>query len=131
MNSLQRISAEVGPIVLRAMRAEIVHRTRISYHVAEEESTYTAKQKNLSRGNTPDLPLKGVEMTEEEGREREGRTYDVTDGGKDQKWNISNFQPLIFLQYTETFITRAPAGKLKQFRGGFYSTPSYTFCRDM
>ena len=32
---------EVGPIVLRAMCAEIVHRTRISYHVAEEEFTYS------------------------------------------------------------------------------------------
>ena len=67
-------------------------------------------------------------MTEEEGREPEGRTYDVTDGGKDQKWNISNFQHFIFLQHTETFIIRAPAGKLRQFRGGFDSTPSYTFC---
>ena len=83
----------------------------------------------MSRGNTPDLPLKGVEMTEEEGREREGRTYDVTDGGMDQNWNISNFQPLIFfIQYTETFIIRAPAGKLRRFRGGFDSTPAYTFC---
>ena len=79
------------------MRAEIVHRTRISYHVAEEESTYS-KHLKFFKGNTPDLPLKGVATTEEEGREREGRTYDVTDGGKDQKWNISNFQPLIFLQ---------------------------------
>ena len=59
-------------------------------------------------------------MTEEEGREHEGRTYDVADGGwrdggKDQKWNISNCQPLIFLQYTETFIIRVPAGKLRRF----------------
>ena len=43
--------------------------------------------------------LRGVEVTEEEGRECEERTYDVTDGGKDQKWNISNFQRRIFLQY--------------------------------
>ena len=70
-------------------------------------------------------------MTEEEGREREVRTYGVTDGGKDQKWNISNFQPLIFLQYVETFIIGAPAGKLSRFRGGFDSTPSYTFCSNM
>ena len=85
----------------------------------------------MFRGNTQDLPLKGVEMTEEEGREREGRTCDVTDGGKDQKWIISNFQRLIFLQYTETFIVRVPAGELRRFRGGFDSTPSYTFCSNM
>ena len=85
----------------------------------------------MSRGTTPDLPLKGVEMTEQEGREREGRTYDVTDGGKDQKWNISNFQPLIFLQFTETVIIRVLAGKLRRFRGGFDLTPPYTFCCNM
>ena len=70
-------------------------------------------------------------MIDEEGRGREGRTYDVTDGEKDQQWNISNFQHLIFLQYTETFIIRVPAVKLRQFRGGFDSTPSYTFCCNM
>ena len=36
----------------------------------------------MSRGNTPDLPLKGVEVTEEEGREGEERTDDVTDEGR-------------------------------------------------
>ena len=57
------------------MRAEIVSKNQNCYHVAEEESTYSkAEIKNLSRGNTTDLPFKGVEMTEEEGREREGRT---------------------------------------------------------
>ena len=81
------------------MRAEIVQRTRINNHVAEEESTYSkAEIKNLSRGNTPDIPLKGVEMTEEGGKEHERRTYDVTGGRKDHKWNISNFQPLNFVQ---------------------------------
>ena len=85
----------------------------------------------MSKGNTPDLPLKGLEVTEDEGRERKGRADDVTDGGKDQKWNISHFQPLVFLQYTETFIIRVPAGKLRRFRGGFDSTPSYTFCCNM
>ena len=56
-------------------------------------------------------------MTEEEGRECGGRKYVVTDGGKDQKWNISNYQLLNFLQYTETFIIRVPAGKLRRFQG--------------
>ena len=46
-------------MVPRAMRAEIVHRTIISYHVAEEESTYSkAEISNLSTGITPDPPLK-------------------------------------------------------------------------
>ena len=40
-------------------------------------------------------------MTEEEGREREGRTFDVTE--ERIRNGILNFQPLIFLQYTETF----------------------------
>ena len=93
------------------MRAEIVSRTRISYRVAEEESTYntyinphTAKQKSkICPGvkHPPDLPLRGVWVTGGEGRNREERTYDVTDGGKDQKWIISNFQRLIFLQYVQ------------------------------
>ena len=60
-----------------------------------KRNPYTAKQKSTicpkSRPNTPDLPLKGLEVTEEEGREREGRADDVTDGGNDQKWTISNF----------------------------------------
>ena len=81
MNSLQRIKrAEVGPIVPRVVRTEIVQKTRISYHVAEEESTYSkAEIWNLSRGNTPELPLKEVKVTEEEGREREERTDELTD----------------------------------------------------
>ena len=91
MNSLQRIKrAGGGPIVPRAVRAEIVNRARITYHVAEEESTYTAKQKSkICPGVAPpDLPHQGVGVTGGEGRGREERTDDVTDGGKDQTWII-------------------------------------------
>ena len=43
-----------------------------------------------------------MEVTEGEGREWEERTDDVTDRGKNQKWNISNLQRLILLQYRPT-----------------------------
>ena len=47
----------------------------------EEESTYSkAEIYNLPKGNTPDLALKGLEVTEEEGREHQERTDDVTHG---------------------------------------------------
>ena len=89
------------------MRSEIVHRTKISYHVAEEESTYSkAEIKNLSRGNTTDLPFKGVEMTEEEGREREGRTVwtdDVMDGGKGSEMEYLKFSTPYFLTIYRNF----------------------------
>ena len=77
------------------MRAELVHRTRIGYHVAEKDSTYSNKAEiqNSSSGNTPDLPLKRVEMTEQ-GREREGRTYDVTDGERIRNGLSPFFNPL-------------------------------------
>ena len=122
--------AEVGPIVPRAMRAEIVYRTSINYHVAEEElNPHTAKQKSKMCPvvlQLPDLPLQGVEVTGGEGRDHEERTDDATDGEQDQKWNNTNFQRLIFSRFTETFIILATADKLRRFRGGFDSIPSYT-----
>ena len=126
---------EVGPINPRAMRAEILKKTRINDHVAEDKPllTYIQQSRNLKfvRGyNTPGSPAHGVAVTGVEERDREERTDDVTDGGNDQKLNILNFQRLIFLQYTETFIILAPAGKLRRFRGGFDSMPSYTLCLD-
>ena len=55
--------AEVGPIIPRAVRAEIVHVTRINYHVAEEEPLFAHIQqsRNLKvfRGNTPGSPASG------------------------------------------------------------------------
>ena len=78
----------------------------------------------------PDLPLQGVESNRRQrrrGRDCEERTDGVTDREKDQKWIISNFQRLIFLQCTETFIILASAGRLRRFRGGFDSTPHIHF----
>ena len=46
---------------------------------------------------------------EREGNEWEAKTDAVTDRGKDQKWKISNFQRLIFLQNTEAVIILVPA----------------------
>ena len=87
MNSLQQISVRKSIYA----HGNIVHRTSISYRVVDEEFTYSkAEIYNLSKDNTPDLPLNGLEVIEKEGREREGRADDVTDGRKDQKWNISN-----------------------------------------
>lgn len=83
---------EVGPIYIvpRAMRAEIVHRTRISnYDVAEEESKYSkAKIQNLSRAR---VLLPRISRVLEETREREERTDDVTDGGK-----VSEIETVIY-----------------------------------
>ena len=127
MNSLQQISVRKSIYA----HGNIVHRTSISYRVVDEEFTYSkAEIYNLSKDNTPDLPLNGLEVIEKEGREREGRADDVTDGVKDQKWNISDFQSLIFFQYTDYFIIWAPAGKLRRFLGDFDSTP-YTLCCNM
>ena len=68
MNSLVRISARKLTQLFRVLCEKIGHRTSISYDVAEQESTYSkAEIQNLSKGNTPDLPFKGVEVTEEEG----------------------------------------------------------------
>ena len=97
----------IGPLVPRAMRAEIVHRTRINYHVAKEEPllTHIQQSRNLNfvQGNTPGFPTSGSGSN----RKKWKRTQ-----RKDQKWNISNFESFIFLQYTENFIILAPAGKL-------------------
>ena len=86
------------------MRAEIVHKTRISYHVAEEESTYSkAEIYILSKGNIPDLPLKGLEVTEEEGSDCEGRADDVTDGEKGSEMEYLNYSTPYFLTIYRNF----------------------------
>ena len=53
--------------------------TVIDFHTPKQKS------KHCPGVTLPDLPLQGVEVTGGEERDREARTDDVTDGGKDQK----------------------------------------------
>ena len=80
---------EVGLIVPRAMRAEIVHRTRVSYHVAEEESTEIQKSKTCA-GVIPRISRlrewKWQKKKEGNVKEGEGRTYTGRGKGSEMEY---------------------------------------------
>ena len=65
------------------------------------QQVYTRNCATQKSKNFPEVisPARGREQEEREGWEER---KDVTDRGKNQKWNISNFQNLILFQWTET-----------------------------
>ena len=73
-----------------------------------------------------------TEVTEEEGRELEKKTIDVANRRKGSETKYLEFSTPYFIpMYVITVTILASAGKLRRFRGGFDSTPSYTFCHNM
>ena len=94
---------------------------------------HTAKQKSkiCPRVTPPDLPLQGSWGNRRRGKRTWRKDRWCNEQGNGSEMKYLSFQRLFFLQHTKTVIIVAPAGKLRRFRGGFGSIPSYTFCRNM